>query len=128
MILGESDPKHMFMLEVKSGDDGELMHRVTKHRLRSVRPFKFETVILAEQHGVRSTAESTIKDYVRWKLEAMVTECERRNPEMLPLVRLRIDYGGFNLIRSQEIQKSFTGRVANPDDMLLWFKKPKKKQ
>lgn len=108
--------------------EGDIQHRIMEHRLERVRPFKFKTISLMEQHGVYSTSEHSVKECVKWTLESMVAESYRQNPDMLPLIRLRIDYSGYDLIRCQEIQQKFAGKVANPDDMLLWMKKAKRKE
>ena len=128
VMAGEADAKHVFLLEVFGDAEGNAQHRVSKHRLRGVRPFRFANVVLAEQYGVYPTQEHTVKEFVRWKLEAMVADAYRDHPEMLPLIRLRIDYTGFDIIRTQEMQKRFACTVANPDDMLLWVKKPKRRE
>lgn len=127
-LLGEADPKHLFILEVRRDAVGDIKHRLTKKKLDGVRPFQFKTISLVEQNGAYNASEASVKETVRWTLETMVSEGHRQNPEMLPLIRLRIDYTGYDLIRCQEIQKRFAGKVANPDDMLLWFKKPKRKE
>jgi len=109
-------------------DNGDIKHRVVKHRLQKVRPFSFDTIVLSEQPRVYSNSDQSVKECIRWQLETMVNECQRENPDMLPLVRLRIDYTGYDMVRTQEINQKFTGRVANPEDMLLWFRKTQRKE
>lgn len=41
------------------------------------------------------------------------------------LYRLRVEYSGFDPISSQRFGAQFVGRVANPNDILLFFKKRK---
>lgn len=128
VCLGESDPKHVFLLELVKKDDGDTLQRLTKHRLHSVRPFKFKSIVLSEQLGVYNSSEASVKECIRWEIESMVAECYRQNPEMLPLIRLRIDYTGYDCVRCHEIQKTFSDKVANPDTMLLWVKKTKRRE
>ena len=41
----------------------------------------------------------------------------------LPLIRLRVDYGGgFSTINAQRFGQKFVGKVANPNDLLQFFK------
>ena len=42
----------------------------------------------------------------------------------LPIVRLRVDYTGFSTVNSQQFGQKFVGKVANPNDILLWAKAP----
>ncbi|GJP31646.1 hypothetical protein CLOM_g14710 [Closterium sp. NIES-68] len=51
----------------------------------------------------------------------------REGPVPLPLVRIRVDYTGFSTINSQRFGQQFVGKVANPHDMLMFFKAPKKR-
>jgi double-strand break repair protein MRE11 len=55
----------------------------------------------------------------------MITQAraERNSPEeVLPLIRLRVDYTGFSTLNSQRFGQRFVGKVANPHDILLWSK------
>ena len=45
----------------------------------------------------------------------------------LPIIRLRVDYTGFNTINSQRFGQRFVGKVANPHDILLWSKSAARK-
>lgn len=47
--------------------------------------------------------------------------CEEREM-VLPLIRLRVDYTGYNTIHSQRFGSLFVGKVANPRDIILWSK------
>ena len=50
---------------------------------------------------------------------------ERRGEDEvpLPLIRLRVDYGGgFSTINAQRFGQKFVGKVANPNDLLQFFK------
>jgi hypothetical protein len=40
----------------------------------------------------------------------------------LPLIRLRVDYTGYNTIHSQRFGSHYVGKVANPRDIILWSK------
>lgn len=43
-------------------------------------------------------------------------------------VRVRVDYSGFSTIHTQRFGQTFVGRVANPNDIILWHKAPAKRQ
>ena len=43
-------------------------------------------------------------------------------------VRVRVDYTGFSTINTQRFGQGFVGRVANPQDIILWAKPPAKRQ
>ena len=72
------------------------------------------------------------EQWVTTVLERMVHELiaearapyERRGEEVpLPLIRLRVDYsGGFSTINGQRFGQKFVGKVANPNDLLQFFK------
>lgn len=71
--------------------------------------------------------------WITTALERMVRELiaearapyERRGEDEvpLPLIRLRVDYGGgFSTINAQRFGQKFVGKVANPNDLLQFFK------
>ena len=70
--------------------------------------------------------------WITQALERMVRELiaearapyERRGEDEvpLPLIRLRVDYGGFSTINAQRFGQKFVGKVANPNDLLQFFK------
>ena len=43
-------------------------------------------------------------------------------------VRVRVDYSGFSTINTQRFGQGFVGRVANPNDIILWTKPPARRQ
>merc|ERR1719502_2175614 len=62
-----------------------------------------------------------------------VEECKRRKaglakfpgleaPE-LPLIRLRVEHTNFDSITSQAFGQQFIERIANPEEILLWFRR-----
>lgn len=40
---------------------------------------------------------------------------------------LQVDYSGFSTINTQRFGQKFVGKVANPNDMVLWQKAPQRK-
>lgn len=61
--------------------------------------------------------------FLESRVNAMIERAQRSrstsSPE-LPLVRLRVDYTGFSTVNTQRFGARFVGRVANPNDVLLW--------
>lgn len=39
---------------------------------------------------------------------------------------VQVDYTGFSTINTQRFGQQFVGKVANPHDMILWQKAPKR--
>ena len=122
---GESKKKHVFMLEMKGGK-----WRTVKIPLETVRPFLFDTVVLANQKAVNRGNPDTVMDFLTAKVEQMV---ERANLDRtdkspnLPLIRLRVDYTGFSTVNPQLFAQQFVDRVANAQDILMWQKAAQKK-
>ena len=117
---GESKKKHVFMLEMRGGK-----WRTVKIPLETVRPFVFDSVVLANQESVNPGNPNTVVDFLTDKVEKMVQRANmdrtEKSPE-LPLVRLRVDYSGFSTINPQVFAQQFINRVANAQDILLWQK------
>ena len=71
-------------------------------------------------HGV---LEKQVNDMIE---DACAPFKQRKVPSAdipLPLVRVRVDYtGGFSTINAQRFGQKFVGKVANPNDLLQFFK------
>ena len=66
------------------------------------------------------------------KVKEMISSAQKRaagqaDAQMLPLIRLRVDYTGFSTINAQRFGQQFVGKVANPHDLLLFQKAPTRK-
>lgn len=46
--------------------------------------------------------------------------CQKSN---LPLIRIRVEHSGFEVLNASAFGKKFLGKVANPIDILMFFKK-----
>eukprot|EP00850_Spirogloea_muscicola_P011116 SM000068S20548 [mRNA] locus=s68:26644:32970:- [translate_table: standard] len=126
LIDGEAAPKHVLLLEIKGSQ-----YRPTKIPLRSVRPFKFADVSLKEQADLNAADEGAVLKFLEGKVHEMINLAglhrEEEAPPMLPLIRVRVDYTGFTTINPQRFGQRFVGKVANPHDILLFTKAPKKR-
>jgi len=117
---GESKRKHVVLLEVMGQS-----WRSSKFPLETVRPFAFDSVTLGGKDVLDPERPETVSAFLSEKVTAMIDEVTRtrnlRTPE-LPLVRLRVDYTGFSTINTQRFGQKFVGKVANPQDIILWQK------
>ena len=122
---GESKKKHVFLLEMKGGK-----WRTVKIPLETVRPFLFDSVVLANQKAVNRGNPDSVMHFLTDKVEQMVERANLdrtdKSPE-LPLVRLRVDYTGFSTVNPQVFAQQFVNRVANAADILMWQKSAQRK-
>lgn len=145
---GESKPKHAFLLELSGR-----MWRTTHIPLETVRPFVFDNVELQKQASVDAQQPESIDAFLASRVERLITTATV--DDTLPLIRLRVDYtgafgwgcfvfsqplhnavtlylcttagAGFSTINTQRFGHQFVGRVANPHDLLMWFKPKREK-
>ncbi|KAJ1890330.1 meiotic recombination, partial [Coemansia sp. IMI 209127] len=133
---GESVPKHIAMLHINGKN-----FKLDKIRLKNVRPFVIEDVVLAQIAELSpQSSEGEIIDFLRRKVEAMVERAQQKYDQQLrdasadidpalglqpkPLVRVRVEYsGGFETFHPQRFGLLFADRVANPRDMVFFYRK-----
>ncbi|CAO2833472.1 unnamed protein product [Amaranthus hypochondriacus] len=97
LIDGESKPKHVLLLEIKGNQ-----YRPSKIPLQSVRPFEYAEV--------------------RNLIEKSNRKAANKADAKLPLVRVKVDYSGFMTINPQRFGQKYVGKVANPQDILIFSK------
>lgn len=120
LAAGEALPKHCALLQVHGK-----RFKLTPLPLRTVRPFVFHTIVLADEfpdelgagaERVQELLTTRVNDAVR-EAEALRSG-DPRQPA-LPLVRLNVLYDredqNFNRAR---FGRAFDGQLANPDDVL----------
>ncbi|KAG5357722.1 Double-strand break repair protein [Yarrowia sp. B02] len=131
----ETKPKYIFVLCITGKD-----YVLEKIRLKTVRPFVMEDVVLS-MLGVPPgrDAWSQIATLLDAKITGMI---ERANAQWvadngyteddvqggvsppLPLIRLRVEYsGGYDVENPRRFSNRYVSRVANIDDVVLFFKK-----
>uniref|UniRef100_A0A182YS68 Double-strand break repair protein n=1 Tax=Anopheles stephensi TaxID=30069 RepID=A0A182YS68_ANOST len=129
---GEAIQKCCGLLSIHKG-----LFRMDPIPLKSVRPFVFESVDLAtvqEELALdEGDVQQRVQDFATERIEAMIERAKTkitgyaRQPK-LPLIRLRLGLTEieqqFNAIR---FGFRYHGRVANPQDMVIFKKKPKVK-
>ena len=72
-------------------------------------------------------AHEEVEKYLEGEIEETLKEFEKNHEgeKKLPLVRLKIEYSGFDIIRIQRLEAKFKGRIANEGEILkFWKKKP----
>lgn len=102
-------------------------------RLQTVRPFIFESINMAEYFDELRLDEGDVQQkmqtFAAEKIEGLIKRAEEKltgnqKQPKLPLIRLRLDITDveqqFNSIR---FGQQYSGRVANPQDMVVFKKK-----
>ncbi|KAM1356608.1 hypothetical protein ACFX13_031438 [Malus domestica] len=121
LIDGESKPKHVLLLEIKGNQ-----YRPTKIPLTSVRPFEYTEIVLKDEPEIDPNDPNSILEHLDKVVNSLI-EKSRKNvvsgsPIQLPLVRIKVDYSGFMTINPQRFGQKYVGKVANPQDILIFSK------
>lgn len=138
---GEAVAKHVAVLSVTGRD-----FKVEPIRLKTVRPFVIEEIVLHEDKTAKVLAKkennrtkltqylmSVVDDLIEQaKTEWLEAQDEPEQDEELeaplPLVRLRVEYsapdgGSFDCENPQRFSNRFVGRVANVNDVVQFHRK-----
>ncbi|KAJ1643863.1 meiotic recombination, partial [Coemansia asiatica] len=133
---GEAVAKHVALVKVNRRN-----FKIDKLRLKNVRPFVIEDVVLSQVQGLSpQSTEAEIVEYLRGRVEKLIAHAQaiyneqlERGSEIIepalgaqpkPLVRVRVDYtGGFESFHPQRFGLLFADRVANPRDIVYFFRK-----
>ncbi|KAF4347740.1 hypothetical protein G4B88_015381, partial [Cannabis sativa] len=125
LIDGESKPKHVLLLEIKGNQ-----YRPTKIPLTSVRPFEYTEVVLKEESDIDPNDQNSILEHldsvVRNLIEKSRKKAANGSEFILPLIRIKVDYSGFMTINPQRFGQKYVGKVANPQDILIFSKASKR--
>lgn len=77
--------------------------------------------------GVPKNDPEALRKSLVKRVESMIQRGRQQNPNMEPLIRLRVEIDDdFDKIPPQRFGADFVGRVANPDDIILYAKKKRK--
>ncbi|XP_022753228.1 double-strand break repair protein MRE11 [Durio zibethinus] len=127
LIDGESKPKHVLLLEIKGNQ-----YRPTKIPLTSVRPFEYTEVVLKDEPDIDPNDQNSILEYLDKVVSNLIEKSSRKavngSDLKLPLVRVKVDYSGFMTINPQRFGQKYVGKVANPQDILIFSKASKRSQ
>ncbi|GKV42529.1 hypothetical protein SLEP1_g49922 [Rubroshorea leprosula] len=125
LIEGESKQKHVLLLEVKGNQ-----YRPTKIPLTSVRPFEYKEVVLKDEPEIDANDQNSILEHLDTVVGDLIEKSNKktvnRSELMLPLVRVKVDYSGFMTINPQRFGQKYVGKVANPQDILIFSKASKR--
>ncbi|KAK8358583.1 hypothetical protein V6Z12_A04G031300 [Gossypium hirsutum] len=126
LIDGESKPKHVLLLEIKGNQ-----YRPNKIPLTSVRPFEYTEVVLKDEPDIDPNDQNSILEHLD-KVSGLIEKSNRKavngSERKLPLVRVKVDYSGFTTINPQRFGQKYVGKVANPQDILIFSKSSKRSQ
>ena len=124
LIQAESNPKHIGLCEINQDK-----FRIIPIKLETQRPFiyeQFELKQFADKINSQEDIEHLIENKVQECLEK-VKNGRKSNPkiynDLLPLIRLKIEYSGYSIIKMNSILNKFSSQVANPGDMVQFWKK-----
>ncbi|KAF6167616.1 hypothetical protein GIB67_031199 [Kingdonia uniflora] len=127
LIEGESKPKHVLLLEIKGNQ-----YRPSKIPLNSVRPFEYAEVVLKDESEIDANDQTSVIEHldkvVRNLIDRARDKVVSRSELRLPLIRIKVDYSGFMTINPQRFGQKYVGKVANPQDILIFSKAAKKRQ
>ncbi|KAG4204081.1 hypothetical protein ERO13_A04G025700v2 [Gossypium hirsutum] len=107
LIDGESKPKHVLLLEIKGNQ-----YRPNKIPLTSVRPFEYTEVVLKDEPDIDPNDQNSILEHLD---KALIS-------------KKNVDYSGFTTINPQRFGQKYVGKVANPQDILIFSKSSKRSQ
>ncbi|KAJ3384660.1 meiotic recombination [Lobulomyces angularis] len=126
---GESQEKYVGLLKIRN-----TAYKFEKIKLTTVRPFIMSETVLSADLGSENTSEDKVTKYLKKVVIKMIEEAKNRwksdNPTLqisefpLPLIRLKVEYGGgFVTTNPQRFGQDFVKQVANPKDILLFYRK-----
>ncbi|ELK27889.1 Double-strand break repair protein MRE11A [Myotis davidii] len=125
--------RHVGLLRIK----GKKMN-MQKIPLCTVRQFFMEDVVLADHPDIfnpdNPKVTQAIQSFCLEKIEEMLENAERERlgnvgqPDK-PLIRLRVDYsGGFEPFNVLRFSQKFVDRIANPKDVIHFFRRREQKE
>ncbi|CAK9160191.1 unnamed protein product [Ilex paraguariensis] len=125
LIDGESKPKHVLLIEIKGNQ-----YRPTKIPLNSVRPFEYTEIVLKDEPDIDPNDQNSILEHLDKVVRNLIDKCSQKAVNRLelklPLVRVKVDYSGFMTINPQRFGQKYVGKVANPQDILIFSKASRK--
>ena len=124
---GEAVDKKVVIMEIQ-GDQ----YRTVPVPLYTTRPFVIADVKLSDELDPLDASASQVEDFLSEKITELIhktrLDSKYTNPDRpeLPLVRLRVEFTGFPRITNiNKFGQKFVGKVANPEDLLLFSKQKK---
>jgi len=133
LVEHEAIPKHVGVLEIRLNAERVPEFQLIKQSLTSVRPFMMvdDLQLDAQEEALPpSLAESakaeSVYRFLTERVMAILNEYDK-TPEgrakVLPLVRLKVEHTGFPTVNADRFGAQFGTRVANSNEMLLFWKR-----
>lgn len=127
LIDGEAKPKHALLLEIKGSQ-----YRPTKIPLKSVRSFEYAEVVLKDEPDIDPNDQASVLEHLDKVARNLIEKSRKtavsKSELKLPLIRIKVDYSGFMTINPQRFGQKYVGKVANPQDILIFSKAATKRQ
>jgi len=130
LIDSEAKPKHCFILDLQKTD-----FKLEPIPLKTARPFIYDQIELS-QTGIEKDDAAVLK-YIEEKIDKMIERnIEERKElsskskvelpnEMIPLLRLKIEYTGYSVANLRLLTKKLEGKIANwQRDYVKFYKRP----
>jgi double-strand break repair protein MRE11 len=129
----EAKKKHIGLLEIVGNE-----FRVTPIPLTTVRPFVLDEVVLSDHldpSRIDGNDSDPIMEFLSQKVNELIEKISKENDDKTttcgdavnidkrPLVRLKVEYTGFESISPQRFGQRFVNRVANPNEILSLYRK-----
>lgn len=98
--------------------------------MTSVRPFEYTEIVLKDEPDIDSNDQNSIIEHLDKVVQNLIEKSSKRvvnrSELKLPLVRIKVDYSGFMTINPQRFGQKYVGKVANPQDILIFSKASRK--
>lgn len=102
-----------------------------KIELKTVRPFEIRDIVLQDEPEVTPEDTKGVEAFLAGQVEELLKKCDQEHAarpgatkKRTPLIRLRVEYsGGFQSFNAQRFGQQFVDRVANPKDLLHFYRK-----
>ena len=133
LIQAESKPKHIGLCEINRDK-----FRINPIKLETVRPFfyeQFELKSFADQikttEDIENILEKKIEDLLNNNTENDNIKNDNISKKkivddksiLLPIVRIKVEHTGYSLVRTNTIISKFSNKIANPSDVIQFWKK-----
>ena len=116
--------KHIGLCEI-TGDK----FRIIPIKLESVRPFIYNQFELKQFSNIIKNQED-IEKILCDKIDEALKEVDlgRKNEpkiynDLLPIIRLKIEYSGYSMVRTIQMLRKYSDKIANINDVIQFWKK-----
>jgi len=124
LIQAEAKMKHIGLCEI-TGDK----FRIIPIKLESVRPFIYNQFELKQFSNIIKNQED-IEKILCDKIDEALKEVDlgRKNEpkiynDLLPIIRLKIEYSGYSMVRTIQMLRKYYDKIANINDVIQFWKK-----